>query len=202
MVARGVRPGAARPQPAHQMFVGVVQEHQQRVQAEALAVRLGALLVGVRGHEGGVDVQDRPAGQRPAVHPDPGEAAGAQVEQVVHAGADPGRAEVIFASWTGPIPSSVRYSVEAEAGCPSTRAACRITSIPAIERAPSSTAHAARHQYAAPVVDRVEVPPHQRRRTARRSARPCPPGGAPARPPPCPPASARPSTATGPPPTR
>jgi len=53
------------------------------------------------------------------------------------------RAEVIFASWTGPIPSKVRYKVEAEAGCPSTSTACRITSMPAIERAPSSTAHAA-----------------------------------------------------------
>ena len=52
------------------------------------------------------------------------------------------RAEAIFASCTGPIRSSVRYSVDAEAGCPSTSAACRITSIPAIARDPSSTAHA------------------------------------------------------------
>src|SRR5690606_41653160 len=53
------------------------------------------------------------------------------------------RAEAIFVSWTGPIASRVRHSVDAEAGRPRTSEVWRITSIPAIDRAPSRTAQAA-----------------------------------------------------------
>lgn len=66
VVGCGVRARVARPQHAGQGLAGVVQEAQQRVVAESVFVggrRL--LLVGVAGHQGGVDVQDQ-AGQVPA----------------------------------------------------------------------------------------------------------------------------------------
>ena len=72
------------------------------------------------------------------------------------------RAEAIFASWTGPIPSRVRYSVDADAGLPSTSAACRITVDPGDRARPQQHRARRRHQHRAPVVDRMEVPAHQR----------------------------------------
>ena len=59
VIGCGVRAGVPGTQHQRQRLFGVVAPHPERVVAEALLERhCGTLLLGVRGHQGGVDVED------------------------------------------------------------------------------------------------------------------------------------------------
>lgn len=101
VVGGGVGAGVSRPQQAGQGFAGVVQEAQQRVVAETAFVgRRCLLLLGVAGHQGGVEVQDQ-AGQVMSAragcgYPRPG-LGGLQPGDL--AGGGPGRAQAGECGW-------------------------------------------------------------------------------------------------------
>jgi len=85
VVGHGVGSGVARAQQHLQALAGVGAPRRERVEAEAFLEGGGRpVLVGVRGDQGGVQVDDDPSGEQLARHDQPGEPAWAGAEQLPH----------------------------------------------------------------------------------------------------------------------